>query len=337
MMKKVLITGISGQDGYFLSQLLIEKKYEVHGLVRRDIGDDLGNLKKLPKEILSKIKVHYGDITDSSFIDKLINDLKPSEIYHLAAQSFVTLSFKNPKSTYDINIGGTLNIANAVKDFSSKSKVYFAGTSELFGSCDSKPRKETDSFYPKSPYAISKLAGFWTIKNYRETYGLFMANGILFNHESEVRGSEFVTMKIVKGIIDVVKGNQDCLKIGNMDSMRDWGYAKDYVEAMWLILQQKEPSDFVVATGKSHSVREFIEEVVKSIYLESIVWKGTGLEEKGYVDNKLVVKVSKEFYRPNDVTFLKGNASKARKELGWKPKINFKQLVEIMVESELNE
>lgn len=337
MMKKVLITGISGQDGYFLSQLLLNKKYEVHGLVRRDIGDDLGNLKKLPKNVLSKIKIHYGDITDSSFIDKLINDLKPQEIYHLAAQSFVALSFKNPKSTYDINIGGTLNIANAVKDFSPKSKVYFAGTSELFGSCDSKPRKETDFFYPKSPYAISKLAGFWTMKNYRETYNLFMANGILFNHESEVRGSEFVTMKIVKGIIDVAKGNQDCLEIGNMDSMRDWGYAKDYVEAMWLILQQKEPSDFVVATGKSHSVREFIEEVVKSIYLTSIVWKGTGLEEKGYVDNKLIVKVSKEFYRPNDVTFLKGNASKAKRELGWKPNTSFKQLVEIMVESELDE
>lgn len=334
-MKKAIITGISGQDGYFLSQFLLKKGYKVYGIERRNSQSSNGNLDKLPYKIKNQITVIWGDITDTSFIDETIKKIKPDELYHLAAQSFVALSFTNSKSTYDINIGGTLNIANAVKEFSPKTKVYFAATSELFGKSNVKKQKETTPFYPKSPYGISKLAGFWTMKNYRENYGLFMSNGILFNHESEVRGPEFVSRKITLGIADIVNGKKKYIELGNMDSQRDWGYAGDYVEAMWAILQHDKPDDFVIATGKTHTIREFVEDAFKVVTGKLISWKGTGLNEIGMIDDKIVVRINDKFYRPNDVTYLCGDYSKAKKILGWKPHTNFKQLVKIMINNDL--
>ncbi len=336
-MKKAIITGISGQDGYFLSQLLLDKKYEVHGIIRRNSQLSIGNLSLLPEKVLKKIKIHWGDITDNHFIDNVVREVKPDELYHLAAQSFVALSFENPRLTYDVNIGGTLNIANAIKNYSNETKMYFAATSEMFGKVQETPQKETTSFYPRSPYGVSKLAGFWTMKNYRESYNLFMANGILFNHESEVRGPEFVTRKTCMAIARIVEGKQDVLELGNLNSKRDWGYAKDYVEGMWMILQQNEPDDFVLATGETHSIREFVELAFKYAGVE-IEWQGKDLDEIA-IDKKTkktVVKVNPEFYRPSEVELLLGDSSKARKILGWKPKVTFEGLVKLMIESELS-
>jgi len=333
--KTAIITGISGQDGYFLSQLLLNKGYKVYGIERRNSQSSNGNLDKLPDKIKSQIKVIWGDITDTSFIDETINKIKPDELYHLAAQSFVALSFTNSKSTYDINIGGTLNIANAVKDYSPKTKVYFAATSELFGKSNVKKQNENTPFYPKSPYGISKLAGFWTMKNYRENYGLFMSNGILFNHESEVRGPEFVSRKITLGIADIIKGKKEFIELGNIDSQRDWGYAGDYVEAMWAILQHDKPDDFVICTGKVNTIRTFVEESFKVATGKLISWEGVGVNEVGMIDDKIVVKINPEFYRPNDVTYLCGDCSKAKKILGWSPKTSFKKLVKIMINHDL--
>lgn len=319
-MKKALITGISGQDGYFLSQFLLDKNYEVYGLVRRNSQASLGSLELLDEEIRNKIKICWGDITDYYYIEKLIKEIKPDELYHLAAQSFVGLSFENPKLTYDTNINGTLNIVNAVKEFSPKTKVYFAGTSELYGKAKECPQNEDTPFYPRSPYGISKLAGYWTIKNYRESYGLFMSNGILFNHESEVRGKEFITRKITIGLANIIKGKQKFIEIGNIDAKRDWGYTKDYVKGMWMILQYNKPDDFVLATGENHSIKEFVEESFKCV---------------GISDWEKYIKINKEFIRPAEVNVLKGDYSKAKKELGWEPKTNFKELIKIMINNDL--
>jgi len=334
--KKALITGISGQDGYFLSQLLIDKGYEVHGIVRRNSQMSNGTLDYLPDKYKGHIMVHYGDITDALFIEETIKKVKPNELYHLAAQSFVGYSFKNPSSTYDINIGGTLNVVNAVKEYSPSTKLYFAGTSELYGQPETTPQNENTVFHPRSPYAISKLAGYWTVKVYRESYNLFMCNGILFNHESEVRGPEFVTRKISLKVAAIAKGDDTPLVVGNIEARKDWGYAKDYVYGMWLMLQNKEPGDYVLSTGKMHTVREFIVEAFKVIGKE-IIWEGTGINEVGKdkATGKILVKISPEFYRPLESDNYMGDYSKAHKILGWEPKVNFKELVSIMVKADL--
>jgi len=335
-MKKALITGITGQDGYFLSQLLLEKGYEVHGLVRRNSQKTLGTLSLLENEVLSKINIKWGDITDNSYINQIVAKEQYNEIYHLAAQSFVALSFENPNSTYDININGTLNIVNAVKDFSPNSKVYFAATSELFGKIQEKTQNENTPFYPRSPYAISKLAAFWTIKNYREGYDLFMSNGILFNHESEVRGIEFVTRKITKTVANIYLGSKTPLEIGNMDAKRDWGYAKDYVVGMWKILQHNKPDDFVLATGKTFTVRKLIKEAFSNINI-NIKWEGKGINEIGRnsENNEILVKVNPKFFRPTEVECLIGDNSKAKEKLNWSPSVQFKELVKIMVNNDI--
>ncbi|ABO35604.1 GDP-mannose 4,6-dehydratase [Methanococcus maripaludis C5] len=335
-MKIALITGITGQDGYFLTKLLLEKNYEIHGIVRRNSQNSLGNLDYLTNSEKEKLNIHWGDITDNLFMDSIIKKIKPDEVYHLAAQSFVGFSFENPKFTYDVNIGGTLNVVNAVKEYSSDSKVYFAATSELFGKVQEIPQKETTSFYPRSPYGVSKLAGFWTIKNYRESYDLFMSNGILFNHESEMRGPEFVTRKITLSVAKISKGIQECLELGNLDAKRDWGYAKDYVEGMWKILQHDEADDFVLSTNETYTVRNFVELAFKFAGI-NIMWEGCGINEVGKdsKSGKILVKVNPAFFRPAEVELLIGDHSKAKSILGWEPKTKFEELVEIMVKKDL--
>ncbi|MGC9123525.1 MAG: GDP-mannose 4,6-dehydratase [Thermoplasmata archaeon] len=330
-MMKALITGITGQDGYFLTQLLISKGYEVYGIVRRNSAKKLGTMEFLPDEMRRSVTLFEGDIMDTNFIYKTIEKVKPDEIYHLAAQSFVAYSFSNPSYTYDVNIGGTLNVVNAVREYSKNSKLYFAGTSELFGKPTKIPQNEETPFYPRSPYAISKLAGFWTVKMYRDAYDLFMSNGILFNHESEVRGPEFVTRKISMGVARIFHGSNEPIELGNLNSVKDWGYAKDYVEGMWKILNYKKPDDFVLGTGEAHTVREFVEEAFKVINIR-IEWQGQGLDEKGVSeDGKILVRVNKGFFRPLDTENFIADYSKAKRLLGWEPKTVFRDLVRIMV------
>lgn len=330
--KKALITGITGQDGYFLSKFLLEKGYEVYGLVRRTSQKSIGNLAFLTKEERDKIVIYWGDIMDNTFVDSIVKKEQFEEIYHLAAQSFVSLSFTNPRSTYDINIGGTLNIVNAIKEHSPKSKLYFAATSELYGKVKEIPQNEETPFHPRSPYGISKLAGFWTVKNYRESYGLFMLSGILFNHESEFRGEEFVTKKISLAVANIAKGKEEFMELGNLDAKRDWGYAKDYVEGMWLMLQNESPDDFVLATGENHSIREFVEKAFAVVKIE-IVWEGGGINEVGKdkKTGKILVKINSKYFRPAEVDVLLGSPQKAKEILNWKPKVDFNKLVEIMV------
>ncbi len=335
-MKKALITGITGQDGYFLSKFLLNKKYEVHGLARRNSQKSIGNLKHLDKKYLERIIIHWGDITDNVILDSIIKKEQFDEIYHLAAQSFVFLSFTNPKSTYDINIGGTLNVVNSIKEYSSESKLYFAATSELYGKVRETPQNEETPFYPRSPYGVSKLAGFWTIKNYRESYKLFMSNGILFNHESKFRGKEFVTRKISLAVANIFSKKQKILEIGNLDVKRDWGYSGDYVKGMWKILQYNKPDDFVLATGENHSIREFIEKAFNVVGI-FIVWEGYGINEvgKNKATGKILIKINSKYFRPAEVDEILGDYSKAKKELNWEPKIEFDKLVEIMVKNDL--
>ena len=323
-MKKALITGITGQDGYFLSKFLLEKGYEVHGLVRRNSQMSYGNLQHLDKEMFNKIRIHWGDVTDHAIVSSLIKNEQFDEVYHLAAQSFVGVSFSNPHSTYDINIGGTLNLVNAVKEYSPKTRFYFAATSELYGATETKPQNETTPFYPRSPYGVSKLAGFWTTKNYRESYNLFMSNGILFNHESEMRGEEFVTKKIVRNAVKVVRKEIESFEIGNLDAKRDWGYAGDYVVGMWQMLQQDKPGDYVLAMGRNHGIREFIEAAFKHLGI-TIAWEGQGVDEVGKdaTTKQVLVRINPKFFRPAEVDELIGDASKARTELGWEPKVDF--------------
>ena len=337
-MKKALITGITGQDGYFLSKLLLSKGYEVSGIIRRNSSMHQGTLEKLDPEGRKQIKIYYGDITDNNFIVSTIEKIKPDEVYHLAAQSFVGYSFENPTFTYHNNIMGTLNVLNAVKEKSINTKLYFAATSELFGKVTTAPQNEETPFMPNSPYAISKLAGYWTAKSYREAYNLFFCNGILFNHESEVRGPEFVTRKISMKVAKISKGEKEPLVLGNLNSRKDWGYAKDFVEGMHLMLQQKKADDFVLATGEQHTVREFVEKAFKCINKE-ITWEGEGINEVGKEkdSDRILVKVSKEFFRPIEAENFLGDYSKANRVLGWKPKTKFEDLVKIMVENDINE
>lgn len=348
-MKKALITGITGQDGSYLVEFLLEKGYEVHGIIRRSssynqerIEDLLSLLTEDEAASLNnhnKFYLHYGDITDSSNMIRLISEIKPDEIYNLAAQSHVRVSFEMPEYTADVDGIGTLRILEAVRilGLAEKTRIYQASTSELFGKVQEVPQKETTPFYPRSPYGVAKLYGFWITKNYRESYNMFAVNGILFNHESERRGETFVTRKISLAATRIAQGKQKKLALGNLDSMRDWGYAKDYVECMWLILQHEKPEDFVIATGEMHSVREFAELAFKTAGIE-IEWVGEGLEEKG-VNKKTaetVVEIDPKFFRPTEVEQLLGDPTKSKTLLGWNPtKTSFKELVRLMVESDM--
>ena len=330
---KALITGINGQDGSYLAELLLSKKYEVHGIARRTSTNNLNRIQ----HILPEITLHYGDLSDSLSLVKIIQDVKPDEIYNLAAQSDVKVSFSTPEYTADIDALGTLRLLEACRicGIEKTVKFYQASTSELFGKVEAFPQSETTPFHPYSPYAIAKQYSYWIVKEYREAYGMFAVNGILFNHESERRGEEFVTRKITKSVARIINGTQDHLELGNLDSLRDWGYAKDYVEAMWLMLQNDTPDDFVIATGEQHSVRDFVNETFKCYGID-IVWQGKGIDEVGIDSStgKILVSINPKFFRPTEVNNLCGDASKANKILKWKPKVSFKELVKIMTESD---
>lgn len=338
MSKKVaLITGVTGQDGSFLAEFLLEKNYEVHGIVRRSSVEKKQNIEHLLGH--SDFIIHYGDLCDSMSVLRIIKEVNPNEIYNLAAQSHVAVSFDVPEYSADIDALGTLRILEAVRilGLEKKTKVYQASTSELFGKVEEVPQCETTPFHPYSPYAVAKQYAFWIIKEYREAYGMFAANGILFNHESERRGESFVTRKITIAASRIACGLQENLELGNLDSLRDWGYAKDYVECMWLILQQDTPDDFVIATGVQHTVREFTELAFKNVGIQ-LEWSGLGINEIG-VDKqtgKVLVSVNPKFYRPTDVVNLLGNPEKAKKILGWNPqKTSYEELVKIMTQHDL--
>ena len=331
-MKKALITGITGQDGSYLAEFLLEKGYEVHGIHRRSSISNMGRIEHL----LTKITLHDGDLTDSSSLIRIINRVQPDEIYNLAAQSHVQVSFDVPEYSGDVDAIGTLRVLEAVRilGLTKKTKIYQASTSELYGKVEEIPQRETTPFHPYSPYAVAKQYAFWMTKEYREAYGMFACNGILFNHESERRGETFVTRKITLAVGRIAEGLQDHLELGNMDSLRDWGYAKDYVECMWLILQQDTPDDFVIATGEQHTVRDFTEKAfaVNGITLR---WEGAGLEEKGYdvATGNMLVCVNPQWFRPTDVDNLWGDPTKAKTVLGWNPqKTSYEELIRIMAE-----
>lgn len=333
-MKKALITGITGQDGSFLAEFLLEKGYEVHGVVRRA---SISNTARID-HIMSKVVIHDGDLTDSSSIIRILQKVRPDEIYNLAAQSHVQVSFDVPEYSGDVDALGVLRILEAVRilDMTKTTRVYQASTSELFGKVEEVPQCETTPFHPYSPYAIAKQYGYWMVKEYREAYGMFAVNGILFNHESERRGENFVTRKITLAAGRIAEGLQDHLELGNMDSLRDWGYARDYVECMWLMLQHDTPEDFVIATGEQHTVRDFTEKA----FLENgitLEWRGSGLEEVGVdkATGKILVRVNPEWFRPTDVNNLLGNPSKAKNLLGWNPnKTSYEELVRIMAKND---
>lgn len=332
MAKVALITGITGQDGSFLAELLVEKGYEVHGITRRASISNTARIDHLIAK--NAIKLHDGDLSDSTSLIKIIKNTQPDEIYNLAAQSHVQVSFDVPEYSGDVDAIGVLRILEAVRllGLEKKTKIYQASTSELYGKVEEVPQNEKTPFHPYSPYAVAKQYGFWMMKEYREAYGMFCVNGILFNHESERRGETFVTRKITLAAGRIAEGLQDHLELGNLDSKRDWGYAKDYVECMWLIMQQKDPDDFVIATGVQHTVREFTEHAFKSNGIE-LRWEGTGIDEKGYdkATGKMLVCVNKAWYRPTDVDNLWGDPTKAKTVLGWNPlTTSYEQLVTIM-------
>lgn len=345
-MKKVaLITGITGQDGSFLAEFLLEKNYEVHGIIRRSSSFNTGRIEHLyldewVRDMKQKrlLNLHYGDMTDSSSLIRIIQSIRPCEIYNLAAQSHVKVSFDVPEYTAEADAIGTLRILEAVRmlGLEKETKIYQASTSELFGLVQEVPQRETTPFYPRSPYGVAKQYGFWITKNYRESYGMFAVNGILFNHESERRGETFVTRKITLAAARIAKGKQDKLYIGNLDSRRDWGYAKDYVQCMWLILQHETPEDFVIATGEMHTVREFCTLAFKEAGI-NLHWVGEGVEEKGVDEHgRVLVEVDPKYFRPAEVEQLLGDPTKAKKLLGWNPKqTSFEELIKIMVTHDL--
>ncbi len=337
-MKKALITGVTGQDGSYLAEFLLNKGYEVHGMYRRTSSERKQRIEHLRGE--ENFILHYGDMNDSLSIMRIIKEVKPDEIYNLAAQSHVKVSFDVPEYTANTDGVGVLRVLEAVRmlDMTDKCKIYQASTSELYGKVQEVPQSETTPFYPYSPYAAAKQYAYWIIKNYREAYGMFAVNGILFNHESERRGENFVTRKISLAVANIALGNQDRLYLGNINSLRDWGYAKDYVECMWLMLQQDKPEDFVIATGEQHSVREFCEIAFSEVGI-TIKWDGKGVNEVG-IDTKtgeVLVEVNPKFYRPTDVVSLLGNPNKAKTILGWNPTAtSFEELVRIMVKHDYN-
>ncbi|NBI18023.1 GDP-mannose 4,6-dehydratase [Neglecta sp. X4] len=333
-MKTALITGITGQDGSYLAEFLLEKGYKVHGVVRRSSVANTARINLLIAK--NAITLHDGDLTDSSSLIRIIHEVQPDEIYNLAAQSHVQVSFDVPEYSGDVDALGVLRILEAVRilGLTNKTRVYQASTSELYGKVEEVPQKETTPFHPYSPYAVAKQYGFWMVKEYREAYGMFAVNGILFNHESERRGENFVTRKITLAAGRIAEGLQDCLELGNLDSLRDWGYAKDYVECMWLMMQQDKPEDFVIATGIQHTVRDFTEKAFAANGI-TIRWEGAGLDEKGYDagSGKLLVKVNPAWFRPTDVDNLLGDPTKAKTVLGWDPqKTSYEELVRIMAE-----
>jgi GDPmannose 4,6-dehydratase len=328
-MKKAYITGITGQTGSYLAEILLEKGYEVHGMMRRSSSFNTSRIDG----IFDNLNLHYGDMTDSISIFNQIKEIQPDEIYNLAAQSHVKVSFEIPLYTADVDAMGTLRIIESVRTLGldKKTKIYQASTSELYGLVQEIPQKETTPFYPRSPYGVAKLYAYWISKNYRESYGMWISNGILFNHESPRRGETFVTRKIVRALSKISVGLQDVLELGNLNAKRDWTHARDSAEAMWLMLQQNEPDDYVIATGTQYSVREFVEESAPYFGMK-IVWEGEGLDEVGIDKNtkKVVIRVDPKYFRPAEVETLLGDASKAKEKLGWEPKTSFKQLVEDM-------
>jgi GDPmannose 4,6-dehydratase len=340
--KTALIFGVTGQDGAYLSELLLEKGYTVHGVIRRSSSFNTSRIDHLYKDTHEnnvKFFLHYGDLTDSSNIHTLIHKIMPDEIYNLGAQSHVRVSFEVPEYTADTVGLGALRILeaiNSVKDLK-KIKYYQASSSEMFGKVQAVPQNEQTDFYPRSPYGVAKLFAHWITVNYRESYNIFACSGILFNHESPIRGETFVTRKITRAVANILAGKQDMLYLGNLDAKRDWGYAKDYVEAMWLMLQQDEPSDYVIATGETHSVREFAECAFNEIGI-NLVWRGTGVNEVGYdkSSGREFVKIDPKYFRPAEVDLLIGDANYAKTKLGWRPKTSFQELVKIMLENDLN-
>lgn len=338
-MKVALITGTTGQDGSYLSELLLSKGYEVHGIVRRHSTHGTAKIDHILNDsnYNGKFFLHYGDLTDSNNLTALISEIKPDEVYNLAAQSNVGTSFEIPEYTAEVTGVGVVRLLEALRQIKPKAKFYQASTSELFGGLPgTAPQSETTKFYPRSPYAAAKLYAYWITVNYRESYGMFACNGILFNHESPRRGADFVTRKITLAVAKILNGKQEKLSLGNLNSKRDWGFAGDYVEGMWRILQQDKPDDYVLATGETHTVREFVEAAFEQVNIK-IRWEGEGVDEKGYCEKtgKLLVDVNPKFFRPAEVDLLLGDPTKAEKNLGWRRKVSFKDLVKIMVESDL--
>ena len=339
-MKKALITGVAGQDGSYLSELLLEKGYEVHGIIRRSSLEIRSRVDHLYKgnDKNENFYLHYGDLTDSSNIDSIISKVRPNEIYNLAAQSHVRISFDMSEYTANVDAMGTLRILNSMLNHDlKKTKFYQASTSELYGKVQEVPQNENTPFYPRSPYGVAKLYSYWIVKNYREAYDLFACNGILFNHESPRRGNSFVTKKIIQQAVGIKNGNSNSIKLGNIYAKRDWGHAKDYVRGMWLVLQNNLPNDYVLATGKTYSVKDFIDIVFKKLEIP-LVWKGKGINEKGLNpnDGSILIEIDPYYFRPTEVDILVGDASKAKKELNWVPKYNLESLIDDMINYENN-
>ena len=339
MTKKALITGITGQDGSYLAELLLEKGYEVHGIVRRVSTFNRERIRHLFPDIhdkKNKIELHYGDLSDASSLHRIIRDVRPDEVYHLGAQSHVRISFDIPEFTGDITGISTTRLLEAIWHDSPKTKFYQASSSEMFGLVKESPQKETTPFHPRSPYGVAKVYAYWMAVNYRESYGMYVCNGILFNHESPRRGENFVSRKITLGIAKYASGKQDTLFMGNLEAKRDWGYAKNYVEGMWQMMQGEKPDDYILATGETHTVREFVEETCRIAGID-LAWEGKGMEEKG-IDRKtgkMIIAIDQRYFRPAEVDVLLGDYSKAKKEFGWEPKTKFKDLVKMMFESEM--
>ncbi len=338
MKKRALITGVTGQDGSYLAELLLEKGYEVHGMIRRSSSFNRERIEHIYKDPYGKqlsFFLHYGDLADSSNMNRMLEHIRPDEIYNLAAQSHVRVSFDVPEYTADVDAVGTLRLVDAIKETGIKCRFYQASTSELYGKVREVPQSEKTPFYPRSPYGVAKLYAYWIVVNYREAYGLHASNGILFNHESPRRGENFVTRKITLTAAAIKAGQKECLYIGNLDARRDWGYAPDYVQAMWLMLQQDAPDDFVIATGETHSVREFIEKAF-TIFGMPLEWRGSGINEEGFdpKTGKICVRIDPKYFRPTEVDLLLGDPSKARNTLGWKPSIGFDELVAIMARAD---
>ncbi|VAW85365.1 GDP-mannose 4,6-dehydratase [hydrothermal vent metagenome] len=340
MKKKALITGVTGQDGAYLAEFLLDKGYEVHGIKRRTSlfnTDRIDHLYQDPHELDQRFILHHGDMTDSSCLIRIMKQVQPDEVYNLAAQSHVAVSFEEPEYTADSDALGPLRLLEAIRllGLEKKTRFYQASTSELYGEVQETPQTETTPFYPRSPYAVAKLYAYWITVNYREAYGIYACNGILFNHESPIRGETFVTRKITRALARIKLGLQECLFLGNMDAKRDWGHAKDYVEMQWLMLQQDKPEDFVIATGVQYSVRDFVNTAAKELDI-SMSWKGEGIDEKGYdISGKCIVAVDSRYFRPTEVETLLGDPSKAKEKLGWVPKIPFRELVAEMASEDL--
>jgi len=334
-----LITGITGQDGSYLAELLLEKGYEVHGIIRRSSSFNTGRISHIyhdpHDQVNGLLRLHYGDLSDGSNLNRILEKISPNEIYHLGAQSHVRVSFDLPEYTSNVTGLGTIRILDAIKETKIKTRFYQASSSEMFGQAVELPLKETSTFHPRSPYGCAKVYAYWITRNYRESYGLFTANGILFNHESPRRGETFVTRKITRGLVKIKLGKEQKIYLGNLDAKRDWGYAKDYVEGMWLMLQHNEPDDFILATNENHSVREFAEVAARHLGLE-LTWQGTGLKEKGVEKKtgKVIIEIDPNYFRPAEVDILLGDYSKAKNKLGWEPKVKFQALAKMMAEAD---